>query len=301
MQVDICKAAPILPEATPTPEQLEQINSYVRTPLTAQEVYVFSLRLCDTLPDRDFECFTPQALEELAPLFVGKTGILDHNWTAEKQVARVFATQVVREDTATYIKAWAYALRGPENQGLIRDIDGGIKKEVSIGCAVAKRTCSICRAPYGTCEHRKGQRYGGALCVTLLEEPTDAYEFSFVAVPAQRAAGVLKARKGGETMTLKQLAAQQGLEGEYESLEKQAALGQQYTQNLQQEMVRLGLALDLGLEQDVLKDMAACLSAPALEQVRKAWEERAALLYRPEAQLGQGRRKAMEVEPEFLI
>ena len=42
-----------------------------------EEVYTFSVVLCDNEVDRDGECFTKETLEELAKLFVGKTGILD--------------------------------------------------------------------------------------------------------------------------------------------------------------------------------------------------------------------------------
>ena len=47
----------------------------------------------------------------------------------------------------------------------------------------------------GSCGHRRGQTYDGRLCFFNLEEPADAYEWSFVAVPAQRKAGVVKAMK----------------------------------------------------------------------------------------------------------
>ena len=42
-----------------------------------------------------------------------------------------------------------------------------------------------------------GQRYDGKLCFTELQGAEDAYEWSFVAVPAQRGAGVLKTFSGG--------------------------------------------------------------------------------------------------------
>lgn len=42
------------------------------------------------------------------------------------------------------------------------------------------------------CSHEAGQEYGGALCWHELRNPTDAYEWSFVAVPAQKRAGVTK-------------------------------------------------------------------------------------------------------------
>ena len=44
-----------------------------------------------------------------------------------------------------------------------------------------------------SCQHIKGRKYKGKLCYGILENPTDAYEWSFVAVPAQRNAGVTKA------------------------------------------------------------------------------------------------------------
>ena len=98
--------------------------------------------------------------------------------------------------------AEAYVLRMERNADLIADIEGGIKKEVSVGCAMGQARCSICGEPYGTCAHRKGAVYDGETCLAVLSEPLDAYEFSFVAVPAQRAAGVTKAGKEGNGMTL---------------------------------------------------------------------------------------------------
>ena len=38
-------------------EELAEINRFTRTPLTAEEVYCFAVRLCDNEVDRDFERF----------------------------------------------------------------------------------------------------------------------------------------------------------------------------------------------------------------------------------------------------
>ena len=46
--------------------------------------------------------------------------------------------------------------------------------------------------------HIKGEKYDGKPCVGDLIDPTDAYEFSFVAVPSQRGAGVTKSAKNLE-------------------------------------------------------------------------------------------------------
>ena len=195
----------------PTAVQLEAINAQAKAELTAEQVYVFSLRLCDDQVDRDLERFDTAALPVLAKLFIGKTGIVDHKWSSDSQVARIFAAEVVREDRCSYIKAWAYIRRGKASEEVIADIEAGIKKEVSVGCAMGRSVCSVCGGEYGQCGHQKGEYYDGQMCCVILKEPMDAYEFSFVAVPAQREAGVLKGM-GRPGASLKDLAEEFGFE-----------------------------------------------------------------------------------------
>ena len=185
-----------------TEEELSAINAFSRKKLTQEEVYVFPVTLCDNEIDRDFERFLPTALEKLASLFAGKTGIFDHNAKSTSQTARIFKTWVETDKSKRNslgepycaLKAKAYMVRTGENEALISEIEGGIKKEVSVSCAVSKAKCSICGADLRKreCDHSRGKRYSGMLCYAELSEPTDAYEWSFVAVPAQRGAGVTK-------------------------------------------------------------------------------------------------------------
>ena len=65
----------------PSEQELELINGYTRRKFTAEELYVFSVVLCDNEIDRDFERFTDEALGKMAELFIGKTGIFDHSHT----------------------------------------------------------------------------------------------------------------------------------------------------------------------------------------------------------------------------
>ena len=62
-------------------DELELINRFTRRNLAKNEVYAFSVVLCDNDVDRDGERFTTDSLYELEKLFVGKTGIIDHNPT----------------------------------------------------------------------------------------------------------------------------------------------------------------------------------------------------------------------------
>ena len=282
----------------PAAAQLEAINALAKTRLNGEQVYVFSLRLCDDRVDRDGERFDTGALPALAKLFVGKTGILDHKWSAEKQVARIFETQVVREKDVSYIKAWAYIRRGGANEEIIADIEAGIKKEVSVGCAMGRAVCSVCGSEYGTCGHLKGEIYDGAVCCAILQEPVDAYEFSFVAVPAQRDAGVLKGFGSGKR--LKELAEEFGAQAEYRQLLKQAELGKRYEDQLRDEVVRLGLTLDLGVAENVLRNLTKAAGTEDLLALKEALEARVNEMLPVSCQL-MGRRETAEVESGFLI
>ncbi len=252
-----------------TAQDLELIGALARRPLGAEEVYTFSVRLCDNEIDRDFERFTLQTLEELAPLFVGKAGIFDHQWSARGQAARIYRTEVVREagqvtragDGYAWLKGYAYMVRTESNRDLIAEIEGGIKKEVSVGCAVEHAICSVCGCDrtQTDCGHEKGQEYGGQLCWADLEGAGDAYEFSFVAVPAQPAAGVVKG-------------ARRGTSGQ---LEEEAALGRKYLENLRGEVVRLALLADRELDGRAMKSLAGKLSHQELEELRRSYARRA--------------------------
>ena len=258
------------------PGHLEDINRLSRASLSAQEVYAFSLCLCDNEVDRDQERFPEKTLEQLVPLFVGKSGLFDHSWSARGQAAGLYRTVVVREperltqagDSYCWLKGWAYMVRTPDNQSLIAEIEGGIKKEVSVGCAVERAVCSICGAERGQdCGHKPGEVYDGARCFFELEEAVDAYEFSFVAVPAQPRAGVVKGlcSAGEPVQTLREL----------DGLEQEAALGRRWLSSLREEVVRLGALAGGGLDRAVLKRIADKLDAEELQALKGAYQARA--------------------------
>jgi hypothetical protein len=291
--MDVKKEASAAAVGVPDAQQLEKINALAKGTLTAEQVYVFSVRLCDDQVDRDFERFDTEALPALAKLFVGKSGIVDHKWSAGSQLARIFDTEILTEDGVTGIKAWAYIRRGGAGDEWIADIEAGIKKEVSVGCAMGRSVCSICGGDYGSCGHRKGEYYEGQLCCAVLRDPVDAYEFSFVAVPAQREAGVLKGM--GRQRCLKELAEEFGVQEEYRGLWKLARMGQQYQKQLSDEVVRLGLMLGLKVAEPVLRSAAEKLSGAELVELRDALREQAAEKYPIQLQLGSVRgEEAME-------
>ena len=127
-----------------------------------------------------------------------------------------------------------------------------------MGCAVEEARCSICGENIhdrSRCAHERGREYGGKLCWADLVHATDAYEWSFVAVPAQKNAGVMKSMR----MDMAQL-------------EREAALGRKYLQQLKDEVVRLGGVAGLALEQATLKSIVQRLEEPELDALKKAFE-----------------------------
>ena len=84
----------------PTAAQLEAINAQAKAKLKAEQVYVFSLRLCDDQIDRDTERFDTAALPALAKMFIGKTGIVDHKWSSDSAAVNM-ASAVIRRESIT--------------------------------------------------------------------------------------------------------------------------------------------------------------------------------------------------------
>ena len=269
-------------------KDLELINSFAKKTLKAEEVFTFSVLLCDNEVDRDYECFTSESLYELSKLFIGKTGIFDHQWKADAQVARIYNTEVITDKTErtsyghpySYLKGYVYMMRTSENEALISEINGGIKKEVSVGCSVGSKICSICGEDMDslTCPHTKGKEYGGKVCYAKLTDPVDAYEWSFVAVPAQKKAGVIKKLGFSDKCeTVKDYVAMSQnpqFEKEFSELEKYSMLGKKYLDNLRNETVRLAVASGSGFKKEFLLKTFATLGEEELLVFKDVFESR---------------------------
>lgn len=181
---------------------------------------------------------------------------------SKDQSARIYTAKVVTDSARktadgedyTYIEAKAYMVRTEKNKDLIAEIDAGIKKETSVGCAVRNISCSICGRNIKTegCEHKKGNVYGGKLCCYLLSEPTDAYEWSFVAVPAQKNAGVIKSFNPTHER------------------EKLAEWAKEYTDELKTDIVRSAASVIPELQSEAIGEICEALSIKSLKSLRDA-------------------------------
>ncbi|NLA77815.1 MAG: hypothetical protein GX851_08335 [Clostridiales bacterium] len=305
---------PVQGEDCVSEAELELINRYSKKNLTADEVYTFSVILCDNEIDRDGERFSTDALNTLAELFKGKTGISDHSMKASDQTSRIYDTaletfpeqKTKAGEAYTRLKAKAYTPRSEKNAAFITDIEAGIKKEVSVGCSAARAVCSVCGADTrgAGCAHRNGKMYSGKLCHTVLCDPTDAYEWSFVAVPAQPAAGVVKSfggkKNGGEKnmeeilkcfkcvpedgVSLSKSDAEK-LSKHMDSLQALAADGTAYKKSLVENALKLCACTISGLSRESAGEICKKLSVGELIEFTAALEKQAKQVLPCEPQL----------------
>ena len=301
----------------PTDEDMTLINKYSLRELSKDEVFCFSVILCDNDIDRDFECFDEDALKTLEKLFVGKTGILNHSMKSEDQSCRTYKTQLIRDNTRKtligepymYLKAWCYTVKSEKNESLIKDIESGIKKEVSISCASSRKVCSICGSE--KCNHISGKLYGGEYCHKTIKDITDAYEWSFVAVPAQRNAGVTKSFKKEKTMEniLKSIKEEKALSlnenelkklSDYmDNLKSLSADGEKYRTSLIAN-ARKSLALTLpALEGKAVDEILKSISTDTLENLCNSLEKQVKEKLTPVSQLYAEDKKNNNTNNEF--
>ncbi len=253
-----------------TSNDLALINQYSRRELGAEEVYAFPLTLCDNECDRDGERFSIPALKTLAELFLGKTGIFDHDPKATNQTARIYSTEVVTDESRvtaagepyTKLTATAYMVKDERTAGIILDIDAGILKEVSVGVRA-------------TVENG------------IITDPTDAYEWSFVAVPAQRNAGVTKQK--GESRA------------DIERLKAMAQIGERFTDSLRRDVVRFAALSHPEFNAATLESVVKKLDAGELEELKRGFQKSAARLYPLSPQCAGGESSPVKADSQFKI
>ena len=276
------------------PPEMEKINRYTRRPYSPEEVYTFSLVLCDNEVDRDFERFSREALEGLRELFRGKTLLFDHQRTAAGQTGRIYDTGLEEDpgritqagEPYTRLTARAYLPRTEKTRETVELIESGILKEVSVGCSMKRSVCSLCGKE--RCEHVKGRTYGGKVCHRVLWDPADAYECSFVAVPAQRAAGVVKHYEGGRTMDYEKcleaagaeglrLTGEQTLElaGQIKAWKEEARWGRSYREKLRGQVLKCSALLQPDLPRAVIESALQGLTVEELSTMAETYEKMA--------------------------
>lgn len=201
----------------PTKAQFEKIKNYLKSDdITEEDIFVIRRLGCDNIVDRDFEQFSPKALNKLAKTLVGKPALTNHRNSVENQWGRNFDASVKTDEKKKggfekeedeeykYVQVDQYTIRSEENQEMIRRMDAGIESEVSVGFMFDYKTqikCNICG--FGVwerdettgafkCLHIQGNKYDKKTAIGIYEDVIEGLELSNVTIPAQPKAGTIK-------------------------------------------------------------------------------------------------------------
>lgn len=161
---------------------LEQINQYALKPLTTNDVYVRSMYIVNDQVDSYDSKFTHESLIQIAGMLPGESVLKGHD-VRTLPVARFFKSTVTQKpgSDALWVRAWFYWVKGTaEADDLLRNIDGGVYREVSLCWLYNKSTCSICGADIWQCSHNPGDYYENELCYYEMSEIKEVLEGSFV-------------------------------------------------------------------------------------------------------------------------
>lgn len=168
----------------PSQSDFDLIKSFVKSEdIKPEDLFVYPIRLCDNLKDRDGEKFSDLALKSICSLSVGVVGIKNHEWNSENAHSRIYKAEIEEIAGVKSVIGYAYTLVTNSTKEFIENIKSGLLQEVSIGFSA--------------------KSYSEEDGCKVIDDVTDMYEWSFVAVPAQPKAGVVKnMTKGVKRMEL---------------------------------------------------------------------------------------------------
>lgn len=168
-----------------TADLLEAVNRFTLRPLTLDDIAVFTLDLCNNAVDRHFSRFPDEELERINTLIVGRPLMERHDLRGSLPRGTFFRSRLHRDGDTLSVRPDVYVLRTQDNADFIRNIEGGVYRETSIGFAFRTPECSVCGQHISTCGHIPGRDYAGATCHFIMREVVDVLEGSVVSCGSQ--------------------------------------------------------------------------------------------------------------------
>lgn len=172
-------------KATDAEERMENINRFALRPLSADEVAVFTLDLCNNQVDRHYSRFPEEELERVNILTPGRPLMERHDLSGSLPRGTFFRSSLHREDDLVSVRPEVYVLRSARNRDFILNIEGGVYRETSIGFSFRRPECSVCARDLRTCAHVPGRSYGGKSCHFVMRGVLEVLEGSVVPAGSQ--------------------------------------------------------------------------------------------------------------------
>lgn len=164
---------------------IDDVNCYALRPLTRDEFVVFTLDLCHNGVDRHFSRFPDEELARISALVPGRPLMERHDLRGSLPRGTFFRSQLHHEGDRISVRPDVYVLRTHENEDFIRNIEGGVYRETSIGFSFRTPECSVCARDVRTCDHVPGRPYDGVTCHYIMRDVLEVIEGSVVSSGSQ--------------------------------------------------------------------------------------------------------------------
>lgn len=166
-------------------ERMEAVNRFTLRPLSAEEVAVFTLDLCNNRVDRHYSRFPEEELARVNALTPGRPLMERHDLAGSLPRGTFFRSRLHREGDCVSVRPEVYVLRSAQNRDFILNIEGGVYRETSIGFSFRRPECSVCGKDLRTCAHVPGRTYGGKACHFVMRGVLEVLEGSVVPAGSQ--------------------------------------------------------------------------------------------------------------------
>lgn len=166
-------------------ETLAAVNRFALRPLKAEDFVVFTLDLCNNQVDKHHSRFPEGELERINALVPGRPLMERHDLRGSLPRGTFFRSRIHREDGVVSVRPEVYVLRTAENEDFIRNIEGGVYRETSIGFAFRLPECSVCGCDVRSCDHVPGRYYDDTLCHFVMRDVVEVIEGSVVSSGSQ--------------------------------------------------------------------------------------------------------------------
>ena len=169
-------------------EYLQQIKQFAsKADLTPEDVHVRGMRIVNSKRDYYYSRFTLGALNEVAELMPGAPVMIGHDYRnmpigtffAAHRVFRPAKLREPRKDSY-WVEALFYVPNDEEGNNIIRRIDLGTWREVSLGWRFTSANCGICGEAIRDCPHLPGEIYEEGIADFEMSGIVDVLEGSMV-------------------------------------------------------------------------------------------------------------------------
>lgn len=160
-----------------------------------EEMHVRGMLLCNSERDHYYSRFSPEALTQVAELLPGRPVMIGHDTTG-LPIGRFFAgerTFIEQGRKPRRDSYWVEGLftipRDGQGDAIVKRIDQGIYRDVSLGWRCLGAECSICHnhiADRQRCDHVPGEVYDEGLCEFEFSDITAVMEGSLVYAGGQK-------------------------------------------------------------------------------------------------------------------